>query len=155
MSFLVTGQVSKPYNRVDITRVRNTHILICLLRLWLRRPFFISGTLSQLSQSLWPFLSLLSHFAAPDFLDMECYSHLQYTALEGDSCLVCFQVISNCEYLSLLHIAGHAPMPACSIQYIQHVLEFTSCFCSQCQVIDILDVLNECWGFSLVTIGEE
>lgn len=35
MFFMVTGQVSARYNRVDIIRVWNIRILVCLLRLWL------------------------------------------------------------------------------------------------------------------------
>ena len=137
-ALFVTGQVFAPYSRIGITRVRNTRIFVCPLWLWLRKTLCLQIRYTVPAFSiLVATSSQLSQFALPDLLGVREICHIfQCKVLESDRCLVCcFQVVSNCKYFGFLHKNGHAPTTACPIQYIQHVLEFTSCFCIQCQVV--------------------
>ena len=131
MSFLVTGLVSAPYNRTNITRVWNTHILVALLRFWLRKTSLLHIWYIVPAFLIFMVISLSTFPDCSTVLPRYSSSHLPMHSPEGDGCLICFQVVSSFECLAF------STLTACFIQYNQHVVEFTPCFCSQCQVISI------------------
>ena len=117
MSLLVTGQVSAPYNRTNITRVRNAHILVALKRFWLRKTFLLHIWYSV------PAFSILLITSFPTFPDcstvVPIYEKLFTSSNTRPSYYVFDMLPGGIQLwvLWFLHIDGHPPTTACYIQY--------------------------------------
>lgn len=146
MSFLVTGQISAPYNRTNITRVRNGRILVALKRFWLWKTFLLNIWYIYCPSFLNPSNHFLLYF--PRLLYRSSYiwetSHLP---IHGPAirCLICFQVGSSyeCSGFSTLMVIPQQ-LPATSSMYSMPVRTYIYAYVCVCTCILSCTLLLSC-----------